>query len=385
MRLSFYSFLFVFLFACNSTPNSDVVSEVQKETDTSLLQREKKKRDNATFSVDEIREPDPPSSLPGFEQVAVKERIRAPFSVYKEGTYTVISPDGLRMRHEPSLTADVVGKIPYLGLVSIVDIHNVVKDTLNKSEKYIGYSHAYFDKNISGDWVKVNYEGNEAYVFSAYLSFGVPNWRRPNWTNKDYAINSISKDCILEVHENLEMNWYGVFKKEDGFFMEPVRMSYRILHEENIVSNCIVNATPNKGLSLCFGTMKEMNTQRLDISASYIKLEYDSIYQPKFAKLKASSQQKLTDLGLDIRKAKGDGFELILSEGEIQQFLGYSHCWPDYIYLAGDIDQDGKMDYYVNYISHDSLGDAILYLSSEAKEGEIVNAVAINETGYCDF
>ena len=388
MRLSLLYFLFCGVLSCETAPNAEALSAPSKESDVSIVEKRKAKNSEATFSVDEIREPSQPSSLPGLEQVAVKERMRTSFSIYKKGTYTAISPSGLRMRDKPSLTADVVGKVPYLGMVSIVDIYKVVKDTLNKDAKYKGYSHSHLDKNIPGDWVLVNYEGNEAYVFSAYLTYGFPNWDSKPWRHKDYAINSISKDCILEIHENPEMNWYGVFKKEDGFFMKPIQMSYRILHQKNMLSSCIVNATPSKNLGLCFGTLKEVDTQWLDMTASWIKLEYDSLYEPKFAKLKDSSKEKLKALNLDVQKSGGDGFELVLTDGEISQVLekglNLEPYWPETIHLAGDIDQDGKMDFYINYISHDSIGDAILYLSSEAREGEIVRPVAINQRGYCD-
>ena len=388
MRVFFLILLGSILLTCESVPiatRNQVPAELSKD---STLEKRIERNSKAPISMDEITVPSNVSSLPGLGAAAVHEKIRPPFSVYKEGPYTVISPDGLKMRSGPSLDADEVGVIPYLDVVSIVDLDNVVRDTLHKNEKYLGYSHAHFDKNITGDWVKINYEGHESYVFSAYLIKGVPSWGGHPWRDKNYAINTISKDCILELHEKPDMNWYGVFKKEDGFFLEPINISYRVLHEPNMLSNCIVNAMPNKGLGLCFGTMKEVKTQRIEMRGSGIKLEYDSLSQPRHARIRDACAEKLKDLNFEVYKTKNaDGFGLILTNGDKNQYLekdlNLEHCWPATIYLVGDIDQDGQMDYYINYISHDSLGDAVLYLSSEARPGEVVRPVAINQVGYC--
>ena len=376
------------LLTCETVPNATTTQAPDELSKDSTLEKRLERNNRAPISMDEIRVPSNTSSLPGLGAAAVQEKIRAPFSVYKDGPYTVISPDGLKMRSGPSLDADEVGVIPYLDVVSIVDPDNVVRDTLNQNEKYLGYSHAHFDKNIMGDWVKINYEGLESYVFSAYLIKGIPNWGGHPWRNKNYAINSISKDCILELHEHPDMNWYGVFKKEDGFFLEPINISYRVLHEPNMLSNCIVNAMPNKGLGLCFGTMKEMKPRRIEMHSSSIKLEYDSLYQPQHARLRDACVTKLKDLNFEVYKTKNaDGFGLILSDGDKKQYidkdLNLEACWPTSIYPMGDLDQDGQMDFYINYVSHDSLGDAVLYLSSEAGPGEIVRPVAINQVGYC--
>ena len=390
MRVFFLFLLGSILLTCESVPNATATATqtpVIQSKDSTLIKRIER-NNRAPISMDEIRSPSNASSLPGLSASAVQEKIKSPFSVYKEGSYTVISPDGLKMRGGPSLDADVVGVIPYLDVVSIVDLHNVVRDTLNKNDKYLGYSHAHFDKNITGDWVKINYGGIESFVFSAYLIKGAPDWGGYPWKNKNYAINSISKDCILELHENPDMNWYGIFKKEDGFILEPISISYRVLYEPNMLSNCIVNAMPNKGLGLCFGTMKKMKTQRIEMRGSGIKLEYDSLFQPQHARIRDACAEKLKALNFEVYKTKNaDGFGLILSDGDRQQYLekdlNLEHCWPATIYLVGDIDQDGQMDYYINYISHDSIGDAVLYLSSEARSGEIVRPVAINQVGYC--
>jgi hypothetical protein len=79
--------------------------------------------------------------------------------------------------------------------------------------------------------------------------------------------------------------------------------------------------------------------------------------------------------------------KLVLISGHSQQVLyrlgdcGNDPSW--YLMWAGDLDHDGKLDFYVNVTQHYDLSERKLFLSSEAKRGKLVREVGSFGTGGC--
>ncbi len=78
---------------------------------------------------------------------------------------------------------------------------------------------------------------------------------------------------------------------------------------------------------------------------------------------------------------------LVLGSGDSQQILySLDGCGNDpvwYLLWAGDLDQDGKLDLYVNVTQHYNVSEKRLFLSSQASEGELVREVAEFITSGC--
>ena len=132
-----------------------------------------------------------------------------------------------------------------------------------------------------------------------------------------------------------------------------------------------------------------MTNQKIDIKSKGILVEYDieQGYFPMTAKLKKKTEEEFETLNLSLKKVeKQDGIELIISDGDISQTLNsieiFEYLWPVNISLIADIDQDGKIDYLVNYEGHKTLGVTVLFLSSEAEPGQLVKAVAFYDRGW---
>lgn len=69
------------------------------------------------------------------------------------------------------------------------------------------------------------------------------------------------------------------------------------------------------------------------------------------------------------------------SAGESQLMLG-SEAWP-HLRWAGDIDRDGRLDLLIDMTDHYNVSAPTLFLSSQAKAGELVGAAAVLHSVGC--
>jgi hypothetical protein len=79
--------------------------------------------------------------------------------------------------------------------------------------------------------------------------------------------------------------------------------------------------------------------------------------------------------------------KLVLASGETTQVLySLEECGNDpswYLVWAGDLDRDGKLDLYVDVTQHYNVSNRKLFLSSQARNGDLVKEVAEFVTGGC--
>jgi len=86
-------------------------------------------------------------------------------------------------------------------------------------------------------------------------------------------------------------------------------------------------------------------------------------------------------------KFLGKGSKLLLLKGETKQEIRYlkngcNDCvW--HLYWAGDLDNDGKLDFYMNLSDHYNIIERVLFLSSQAENENLVKAIAIFGTVGC--
>jgi hypothetical protein len=79
--------------------------------------------------------------------------------------------------------------------------------------------------------------------------------------------------------------------------------------------------------------------------------------------------------------------KLVLISGRSQQVLytldvcGNDPNW--YLVWAGDLDRDGKLDLYVNVTQHYDISERKLFLSSQARRGQLLREMGSFETGGC--
>ena len=74
--------------------------------------------------------------------------------------------------------------------------------------------------------------------------------------------------------------------------------------------------------------------------------------------------------------------KLFLKQGSKKQLLNEPALdFPTAIAFAGDLDGDNKDDYIIHY--GDKAGVMILYLTSQAKTGELIRRVAVFYASWC--
>lgn len=82
-----------------------------------------------------------------------------------------------------------------------------------------------------------------------------------------------------------------------------------------------------------------------------------------------------------------DGTKLMLTSGNVEQIVyptageRVGEFW--YLLWAGDLDGDGKLDFYADVSDHYNSSMPTLFLSSEAKKGKLVKDVAGIRTVGC--
>lgn len=109
-----------------------------------------------------------------------------------------------------------------------------------------------------------------------------------------------------------------------------------------------------------------------------LKLEHAS-YELKV--IGSEEGEKCSDDGLP-KNAK-----LVLASGESEQILySLDECGNDpswFLLWAGDLDRDGKLDFFVSVNQHYNVSEKKLFLSSAAGEGQLVEQVAEFVTSGC--
>jgi len=91
--------------------------------------------------------------------------------------------------------------------------------------------------------------------------------------------------------------------------------------------------------------------------------------------------------GKEENKFLGKGSKLLVSNGvEVQEIRhlknGCNDCYW-HLYWVGDLDDDDKLDFYMNLSDHYNVIDRVLFLSSQAENKKLVKAVAVFGTVGC--
>lgn len=111
--------------------------------------------------------------------------------------------------------------------------------------------------------------------------------------------------------------------------------------------------------------------------------------QPDAAELLPPSSKAIFHLGRDrydlSYRCRGEECTLVLASGGVAQDLATfeSHDLAHTIHFAGDLDHDGRLDLIADLPWHYNVGRSTLWLSSAAKEGQLVAMTAELRTSGC--
>ena len=295
----------------------------------------------------------------------------------------VISPNGLSIRSQPNLKSKKLAVVPFGEKVKIEDDKSYGWDTIGKYDfAWGGSSNGSFP--ITGHWVKVKYKDIQGFMFGAYL-YNAPD--HPNYEsemmkslNKDFAFFYPGVNCYVNINFQTNMNWYGIYKEDGIYHLKETSISFYKTYSEmtDQMTDFGISTSDNQSLLFIIGSKKPLKEK-------IVEGEQWERFSHSFHQYKEKDFEEIKKYGLEIKKVDNQsGFSIRLNQGSKSQILNpqqmeISHAMS--IQWVGDLDDDGKLDFIFHY--GDKSGQTILYLSSEAKDGQIVKPVAAYFSGYC--
>jgi len=301
-------------------------------------------------------------------------------NVNAQESLTVISNKGLNLRKSPTKEADIVRRISFLDSVNVLANSTSYPDTTGSCEFY-AQDGQHYRNYIRGKWIKVSYKGAEGWAFDAYLTKLSKKKSRdyPN-LNESFGFSFVGSDCSSNIHDNQNIQWKGVFENKGKYYMKNIEVTYFQtpgLYDYDICTT----AQDNEGLLFIVGADSDVFAEG-EITGTYYDTGKGKIQGQ--ASTTPYDEEILTNFDfLKIKRLDTDRTKLILAVGQLTQEFETDAIskGPESLIWKGDLDKDGKEDYIIAYGFKSSA--TILYLSSQAKEGEIVKPVAVYETGFC--
>ena len=190
--------------------------------------------------------------------------------------------------------------------------------------------------------------------------------------------------------------WLGLFKENDKYFLRSTKLTIHRVHDpivdesENIKTGKSVS-TSQKAPTVFLLKYAKMLREG-EIKTVFFADDYDestSLENGIQKNFEFNGENYILRVENKITSDKylGKGSKLILSHHGKEQILsflkdGCNDCtWN--LFWVGDIDRDGKLDFYFDLSWHYNIIDKKLFLSSQAEKGKIVKYVANFWTNGC--
>ncbi len=201
-----------------------------------------------------------------------------------------------------------------------------------------------------------------------------------------------------EVSAKTGERWLGVHVSEQGSLLLPYRLTVKAVHDPIIGEDD--SQKTGKAVSVDLPLEPVFLVRAPMLSEGPIKTTFNQPlnYEKGFERFDPISLR----LGETEYVLKGTGGEnpvkcrdhsfpknakLVLVSGKVEQVLySLDDCGNDpnwYLLWAGDLDRDGKLDLYASVNQHYNVSERRLFLSSQAKKGELVKEVAEFVTSGC--
>lgn len=290
----------------------------------------------------------------------------------------VISPNGLSIRNKPNLKSKKLGVVPFGKRVKIEDIKSYGWDTIGRYDYFKGEEISY-SSHISGQWVKVKYQNLQGFMFNAYLYSKSPNGRYYAELKKDFpkdfALLFPGINCFTNINFEPNMNWYGLYHEKGKYSLKKITVGFYKIFSD--FYDFGITSSDNKNLLLILGSKKPLKTKT-------IKGAFWTGYNQYLYPFKNEYHEVFKKHGIELQQKEGPNLSIILKDKSKSQLLNPKEMkisYPTIFLWKGDLDGDGQLDYIFHY--GDKSGETILYLSSEAKDGEIVKPVAAYFSGFC--
>jgi hypothetical protein len=191
--------------------------------------------------------------------------------------------------------------------------------------------------------------------------------------------------------------WLELFRENDKYHLRSTKIIVRSVYDE-MGDDKNQNIRTGKSISvkgknptvfllknakmLSEGEVKTVFINQSDEESEQLKNGYRRDFEFNGEVYNLRVENKLSD-----EEFLGKGSKLILSHNGNEQILNYlkdgcNDCFW-YLYWVGDLDRDGKLDFYFDLSWHYNIRDRKLFLSSPAEDGKLVKYSANFWTNGC--
>ncbi len=320
----------------------------------------------------------------------------------------VISNNGLKLRESPGQSARVLAVAPFGAKVEVLT-HDIGKYGHRKygpeaKRDTIGTlaltSHSNKPTPHFGYWWQVRYQGKTGYMFSGFLADSAMVYQRymPELNNSfRLRMPGGNAGSTNNPEFDQEWLWYGVFPVSEGkFSFQQVKLRYAVADyaDENGIYDfydrdvVLMTDTPIQPV-LIVGSKTPMQEKPL-IEGFW---EDGRVQGRQFTGTEATPDTAFfKKYRLEIKRVQADNRKTLewslmgpngtkqaippLKTSENRDFK----LAPSYLFLASDIDGDGKLDYVFGTLGE--MGYFALYLSSQAWKAGVAKPIAVLYTWY---
>lgn len=279
----------------------------------------------------------------------------------------MVIASSLRLRAEPDAQAEVLTTIPNGAFVTHISSF--------QSGKLL------IVNGLKGYWMKVRYQEQEGFVFSAYLS-------------GKYVL--LNEGATLP-NAPVVKYWYGVYYTETGEMLRPISVRFdTVKYDEGAFAHLVLKTNQSAPAIFIIGLNKPLSSRQAGIWAATVGALWNDPnfiragdqaalpigrdrngFIPPYYYLLATGSYELESWGFtqkNFRLFVADNYSRYKVRQELTHLLpGIESFKPVW---AGDLDQDGKPDLILECTTFNAVQD-ILLLSSEARPGELLRPVAV--------
>lgn len=288
---------------------------------------------------------------------------------------TVVATGGLNLRAAPGTHGKVVGKLPFGTKVELLSEEIYAPDSLNR----------WADHLPPNGWARVRAGDVEGYLYDAYLYFSAPKSDAAE-TDETFPAGINTKYQLITpygsatgAYDPFAHKWFGLFAHKKGVSLSRVKPSFRFLYGE-IEDHLRMVADGKRQPSFFVGGPNAWATGKragviIDRRGTAKDWQRDS---------EAACAAHGISVAPGNKNSWASASELTLKSGGREQYLNPGGQAGSALYLeaAADLDGDGETDFIISYdvVGWDYSIMYVLFLSSEARPGELVRPVAMQYT-----
>jgi len=282
----------------------------------------------------------------------------------------VIAVSGLNLRDAPGANGKILAKIPFGEHVKILG------DTI-----FAASNPEPFESRSYNYWVKAEHTGQTGYLYDAYLYRPPVPYDAytegdvPSGLNQKYRLFTNRGSANLN-YNHFSYKWYGLYASPNSCTLSSITPSYR--YYPNDIDESLEMTVNNGRLPVFFiASKKGLNTGSNSGQVN--------IWNGTSDDMQAASEKMCTEYNISAIPGNVNDWaashEFTLTQNGKSQLLnpGGRAGSALYVEAATDLDGDGKTDFIISYNAkgYDYTLIFALFLSSEARAGELVRPVAM--------